>query len=178
MLRVLETLNHSSATTDFTAQSANLTQWIQEIISAAWLYQTENGTLLNTIDDSTSFADSSGTALLASVTYRMAVYSNDTSLIPYADKAFQLVQSNIDEYGWLRNTVDPETFDSPSATNSSSPEGQAFVLLLQAAYRDYAESVASGLVIPPSNSTSSGSEGSGDDDDDGSIARRCHLVRR
>ncbi|KAJ3906046.1 Six-hairpin glycosidase [Lentinula edodes] len=178
MLRVLETLNHSSMTTDFADQTANLTQWIQEILSSSWQYQLENGTLLNTIDDSNSFADSSGTALLASVTYRMAVYTNDTSLIPNADKAFQLVESNIDGDGWLRDTVDPETFDSPSAADSASPEGQAFVLLLQAAYSDYAEAVISGQVIPSSNSSSSsGSEGSGDDDDDGSILRRCRLVR-
>lgn len=111
----------------------------------------------------------------------MAVYSNDTSLIPYADKAFQLVQNSIDPNGWLRNTVDPETFDTPSAANSSSPEGQAFVLLLQAAYRDYAASVVSGEVVPPSNSTSSssGSDGSsGDDDDDDDGNQRCILVRR
>ncbi|KAJ3867658.1 Six-hairpin glycosidase [Lentinula novae-zelandiae] len=139
MLRVLETLNHSSMATDFADQTANLTQWIQEILSSSWQYQLENGTLLNTIDDSNSFADSSGTALLASVTYRMAVFTNDTSLIPNADKAFQLVESNIDGDGWLRDTVDPETFDSPSAADSASPEGQAFVLLLQAAYSDYAE---------------------------------------
>ncbi|KAJ3810077.1 Six-hairpin glycosidase [Lentinula aff. lateritia] len=177
MLRVLETLNHSSMATDFTDQTANLTQWIQEILSSSWQYQLENGTLLNTIDDSSSFADSSGTALLASVTYRMAVYTNDTSLIPNADKAFQLVESNIDGDGWLRATVDPETFDSPSAADSASPEGQAFVLLLQAAFSDYAEAVISGQVIPSSNSSSSsGSEGSGDDDDDGSILRRCRLV--
>lgn len=106
------------------------------------------------------------------------MFTNDTSLIPNADKAFQLVESNIDGDGWLRDTVDPETFDSPSAADSPSPEGQAFVLLLQAAYSDYAEAVISGQVLPSSNSSaSSGSEGSGDDDDDGSILRRCRLVR-
>ncbi|KAJ3998634.1 Six-hairpin glycosidase [Lentinula boryana] len=177
MLRVLETLDHSSVASDFAEQSASLAQWIQEIISTAWQYQAENGTLLNTIDDPTSFPDSSGTALLASVTYRMAVYSNDTSLIPYADKAFQVIGDSIDENGWLRNTVDPETFDTPSAASSASPEGQAFVLLLQAAYTEYAQSVASGQVIPTSNSTSSSGSSNGDDDDS-NILRRCRLVHR
>ncbi|KIK65589.1 hypothetical protein GYMLUDRAFT_219758 [Collybiopsis luxurians FD-317 M1] len=176
MLRVLETLNHSSVANDFTEQSANLTSWIEEILIAAWQYQAENGTLLNAINDTTSFADSAGTALLASVTYRMTVYSNDTSLILYADKAFHLVQNSIDGDGWLRNTVDPETFNTPTAANSSSPEGQAFVLLLQAAYRDYAASVVDGEVVPSSNSTGDGS--SGDDDDDGSVVQRCRLVLR
>ncbi|KAJ3829051.1 Six-hairpin glycosidase [Lentinula raphanica] len=175
MLRVLETIAHSPVASDFEDSSSNLAQWIQEIISTAWQYQADNGTLLNTIDDPSSFADSSGTALLASVTYRMAVYTKDTSLIPYADKAFTLIQNSIDSNGWLRNTVDPETFDTPSAANSASPEGQAFVLLLQSAYRDYASSVASGAT-PISNSTSSGTS-DGDDDDNGTVVRRCRLVR-
>lgn len=131
--------------------------------------------MLNAIDDPTSFADSSGTALLAYVTYRMAVYSNDMSLVPYADKAFKLVQASVDADGWLRNTVDPETFDTPSAANSTSPEGQAFVLLLQAAYRDYVASSDSVGTSSPSNSTGNGSSG---DDDDGSTPQRCQLVRR
>ncbi|KAF9076520.1 Six-hairpin glycosidase-like protein [Rhodocollybia butyracea] len=176
MLRVLETFNHSSVATDFTGESANLTLWIQEIINAAWQHQTVNGTLLNIIDDPTSFADSSGTALLASVTYRMAVYLNDTSLIPYADKAFQLVQSSIDEHGWLRNTADPEAFSIPSAANSSSPEGQAFILLAQSAYEQF---VSSNLVSNPSYG-SAGPDNGGDDGDDGDEGRsqRCRLVPR
>lgn len=39
MLRVLQTLNHSSQAGSFTEQSANLTLWIQEIITAAWDHQ-------------------------------------------------------------------------------------------------------------------------------------------
>ncbi|GLB33486.1 putative glycosyl hydrolase family 88 [Lyophyllum shimeji] len=133
MLRVLQTLNHSSDADFFTKQQANLTEWIQEITTTAWSYQKSNGALLNVIDAPTSFADTSATALLASVTYRMATLTNDTSLIPVAEKAFAFVKDNIDGQGWLRGTVDPYAFHTPSAPDAHSPEGQAFVLLLVAA---------------------------------------------
>ncbi|KAJ3730687.1 hypothetical protein C8R42DRAFT_731346 [Lentinula raphanica] len=54
-----------------------------------------------------------------------------------------------------------------------TPGGQAFVLFLQSAYRDYASLVASGAT-PISNSTSSGT---GDDDNNGTVISRCRLVR-
>ncbi|KAK0206262.1 Six-hairpin glycosidase [Desarmillaria ectypa] len=137
MLRVLMTMNHTAQADQFIGQSANLTSWIGEILSTAWEYQTDNGTLRNVIDDESTFADSSSTALFAAVTYRMAAYNNDTSLIPKADKAFELIKGSIDDEGWLQDTVDPYTFTTATAVDGYSPEGQAFVLLLAAAWRDY-----------------------------------------
>jgi len=138
------------------------------------LSQSENGTLLNVIDDPTSFADSAGTALLAYVTYRMANYTGNDTLIPYANQALELVDKSIDSEGWLRNTVDPYTFNTASTVDSPSPEAQAFVLLLHSAWRD-------------ANMTETGTEDGngdngnddGDDDDDGALLpQKCRLVRR
>lgn len=42
MLRVLQTLNHSSEAHHFVGQQANLTKWINEITTAAWSYQVSN----------------------------------------------------------------------------------------------------------------------------------------
>lgn len=155
MLRVLSTLNHTSDARQFAGHQANLTTWIDEILEATWSHQvciilpfvlgdhlkmyeqTVNGTLLNVIDDSTSFADTAATALLASVTYRMAVFKNDTFFIGSADRALNLIKSSVDADGWLRNTVDPLTFHQPLPIGKYSPEGQAFVLLLQAAWQAF-----------------------------------------
>ena len=63
--------------------------------------------------------------------------------IPNADRALQVIHDSINEDGWLLNTVDPETFSTPSLPGSYSPEGQAFVLLLHSAWRDFAESFSS-----------------------------------
>jgi hypothetical protein len=52
-------------------------------------------------------------------------------------QALDLAFSNIDEDGWLLNTVDPLEWSTPSADGSHSPEGQSFVLLLAAAWAVY-----------------------------------------
>ena len=75
----------------------------------------------------------------------MAILTQDTSNVDAADKAFSYIQTQIDSNGWLANTVDPLTFKTPSASGSHSPEGQAFVLLLQAAYRDYSLAKSGGV---------------------------------
>ncbi|KIY45919.1 hypothetical protein FISHEDRAFT_76154 [Fistulina hepatica ATCC 64428] len=138
MLRVLQTLNRTEQASSFQAQQANLTSWVWEILTAAWSYQLENGTLHNTIDDNTTFSDASSTALLASVTYRLAAFENDTSQVYHANKALKAIEDSVNSTGWLMNTVDPYTFTSRTADDRASPEGQAFILLLDAAWREYA----------------------------------------
>lgn len=67
----------------------------------------------------------------------MAILTKDTSHIDAATQALEYIKSNVDSDGWLQNTVDPLTFSTESTNDTHSPEGQAFVLLLQSAYRDY-----------------------------------------
>jgi hypothetical protein len=107
--------------------------------------------MLNVIDDPLSFADSSSTALLGSIAFRMlsttpnstnvtnssSTPSSAASPLPtFAYNALDLVNSSINTSGWLENTVDPYTFNETSAPGTHSPEGQAFVLLLYSAWRD------------------------------------------
>jgi rhamnogalacturonyl hydrolase YesR len=95
----------------------------------------DNGTLFNYIDSApTSFPDSSGTALIAASTFRLATLTGDLTHIPAAEKAFNLIKENISEDGWLMDVVDPLAFDKPG---TRSPEGQSFVLLLYSARRDF-----------------------------------------
>lgn len=137
MMRVLSTMNHTSDARRFADHQANLTKWIDEILTESWSHQRPDGGLFNVIDDPKSFMDTSSTALIASVTYRMAVFRNDTSLIPAANRALKLVKNNVDGDGWLQNTVNPITFRDPLPTTEHSPEGQAFLLLLQAAWHSF-----------------------------------------
>jgi len=140
MLRVLQTFNHSSQGHRFEGHQTNLTRWIGEITDAAWARQQKDGSILNVIDDPLSFADTASTALLASVTYRMATF-NATSAVSKpvlaADKALAFVKANIDKDGWVQNAVDPIAFNVPLKEGEHSPESQAFVLMLHAAYRDW-----------------------------------------
>ncbi len=156
MLRVLETIRRSSEADKMLSERLELTSWIREILTSAWTFQVRtinylrrlsltamcsaqqtNGTLLNYLDQPGSFADSSSTALLGAVTYRMAALTGDLTHVSSADDAFSVIKASLTDDGWLLNTVDPLTFNTPSVPGSYSPEGQAFVLLLHSAWRDY-----------------------------------------
>jgi hypothetical protein len=60
--------------------------------------------------------------------------------IPAAICALQLIRNSVDMDGWLQNTVDPLQFSVPSGPDQHSPEGQSFVLLLEAAVCDWESS--------------------------------------
>ena len=70
----------------------------------------------------------------------MAEIMKDNTHVASANSAMLFVSQNIDSSGWLQNTVNPYTFWTPTAVGQSSAEGQAFVLLMYAAWRDYTES--------------------------------------
>ena len=111
--------------------------------------QTSAGALHNVINDTSSFTDTASTALIASVTYRLAVIKGDNSTyISNANAAYNFVNRNIDGNGWLRNTTDPLTFYSPSDPDVASPEAQSFVLLLEAARRDFQDWLESDATLP------------------------------
>ncbi|KZP00223.1 Six-hairpin glycosidase [Calocera viscosa TUFC12733] len=136
-LRVAMTIYYSAFGGQMQNEYNDLVGWAQEIVNAVWAYQQSNGTLLNYVDDPTSFADSASTALLASVSFRLATLptSASYSTIPQAEKARQLVYGPaLGSDGWLSPVVDPYNYPN---LGSQSPESEAFVLLLQAAYRDW-----------------------------------------
>jgi hypothetical protein len=72
----------------------------------------------------------------------MAALTKDTSHVASADNAMLFVCQNLDGNGWLLNTVDPYTFWTPTAVGVYSAEGQAFVLLMHAAWRDYTSGIS------------------------------------
>ncbi|KAH9963396.1 Six-hairpin glycosidase [Lactifluus volemus] len=131
-LRVWATIEQSCVA-DMTLQQGHLIEWVRETLDGVWQFQQANGTLLNYIDQPGSFADTSSTALLAASTFRYASITGDDTYIPAAIRALELIRCSIDDQGWLGGTVDPETFSSPSPPGQHSPEGQSFVLLLEAA---------------------------------------------
>lgn len=128
-----------------------LAGWMSELLYGVWSYQVSlmnvcvklwshcyqdwtTGALHNHINNSTDFLDSSSTALCAAATYRLAVLTGDCSLIWAAERAFDYIGTQIGSDGTLLNAVDPLSWD---VLGTQTPEGQAFVLLLQAAWKDY-----------------------------------------
>jgi hypothetical protein len=84
---------------------------------------------------------------MGSVAFRMLTLLNTTArdspsdtprkMLRFANKTLTLVGGNISPDGWVQNTVNPYTFNVPSNASEHSPESQAFVLLLQAAWNDW-----------------------------------------
>ncbi|KAI0253057.1 Six-hairpin glycosidase [Lactifluus subvellereus] len=132
-LRVLATIQQSYAADSMISEQDDLVQWVQETLDGVWQFQQANGTLLNYIDQPDSFADTSSTALLAASTFRFASLTGNNTHTPAAIRALELIRCSVDDQGWLRGTVDPLKFSAPSPPGRHSPEGQSFVLLLEAA---------------------------------------------
>lgn len=149
MSRVLATLVHWPTTASSSAtQQANLKQWIYEILSGAKNTQlASNGLLKNYLvggpkgqDDpaSADFGDATGTAMIAAVAYRMAVLdpTKGRAYVNWANGLLQAVAKVVTKAGLVTNTVNPLNWYDTQAFNKGSPEGQASVAILAAAFRD------------------------------------------
>ncbi|TFY81789.1 hypothetical protein EWM64_g2222 [Hericium alpestre] len=137
MMRVLTTIANSPFNNAMQKEQSDLKAWINEIFTGAWACQKDKGELYNYIDQDSSFPDSSSTALLAATTFRYISLTQDYTHIVPATRALGWVRKNVDKDGWLLNTVDPESFSTPSGTGTHSPEGQSFVLLLHSAWKAF-----------------------------------------
>lgn len=137
-VRVLQTIVKSDFAHALHSHLWELYGWTSELLTATWKYQHRNGAFSNhpTRKANYTFHDSSFTALLASATYRFAVQSGNLTLIPRADRAFEYVQSQIKWDGTLQNVVNVTYWNQKGRY---SPEGQAFVLLMHSARRDFVE---------------------------------------
>ncbi|GAA5886905.1 hypothetical protein JCM6882_009379 [Rhodosporidiobolus microsporus] len=151
MTRVYATIRNSKYSEAFEDEVADLASWTNEILIASFSYLKPDGLLPNYYDaaSNSSFSDAAGSALLAATAYRLA------QLDPSAVSASTLRKAAIVRVavnagvntttGWLQPVVDPLSWTEQTAT---SPESEAFVLLLQAAWRDYrASSVSLGAHV-------------------------------
>lgn len=96
--------------------------------------QTTTGLLPNYLGEDT-FSEAASTALMSAVSYRLGQLGLDSSTISNAHAARKAVFGAVDQTtGWLTSVVNPRDW---SVEGKESAEGQAFTLLLAAAYRDY-----------------------------------------
>ena len=132
MVRTLATIQASEHAGELQSEQTDLINWVDEILTGSWAWQKANGTLYNTIDGD-DFADTSGTAAIAAATYRLARITGNPIHIPAAERAYELIATSVNGTGWLQGTVNPQTFNTQTAPDSYSPEGQSFTLMLIAA---------------------------------------------
>ncbi|KAJ7122692.1 hypothetical protein C8R43DRAFT_1032267 [Mycena crocata] len=129
---------------------ADLTAWIKEIIDGARAAEMDGGLLRNYLNDNSTehgFGEISGSALLAATAYRMVLLAPDVFTVkPYVAWA-DSIRTTLGGYdaagnphitvnGTATPAVNPLGWLDPIPFTAGSPEGNNFVVLLYAAWRD------------------------------------------
>ncbi|KAG7086885.1 hypothetical protein E1B28_002805 [Marasmius oreades] len=130
-----------------------VSSWIKEIVDGAMESPMDGGLLRNylndTDDDGHGYGEISGTSLLGAVVYRMAVLQprvfggKSSRYIRWADGIRKTLggrddegKPHVTEAGIVTPAVNPLDWGDTVPFTSGSPEGQNFVVLLYAAWRD------------------------------------------
>ncbi|KAF3051993.1 hypothetical protein E8E11_010634 [Didymella keratinophila] len=144
MARVLATILGSGMGEQLRGEQRLLVEMVEGIVRGAMAVDTDgSGLLRNYVDDETWFGEAAGTALLAATAYRMAVLDPSIFDTKYTDWALQkmnAVARCVDiGTGIVAPVVNPLKESQRTPLGGPSPEGQAFVVLLYAAWRDWKE---------------------------------------
>ncbi|SPC67560.1 uncharacterized protein UHOD_03632 [Ustilago sp. UG-2017b] len=139
MARTLATIEQSQASMQMMQQKNDIVNWMQEILDAAWPLLDERALLFhNYMNDTSTFYDTAGTALIAYATYRLASMSpKNNRWISQADTVYRSLATSLNPIGQFREgypVVDVLSFVRQGETSS---ESLAFMMLMNAAKRDY-----------------------------------------
>ncbi|WFD29341.1 hypothetical protein MSPP1_000350 [Malassezia sp. CBS 17886] len=159
MLRVYAAMTQSTFHDAFDAQRNNLTSWIDDLVTSAYAHgDDDTGLLYNVVNDTSTFLDASGSALMAYSAFRLgSLVPGKRGHIPAAEKAYQTIQVALNSYGTFVNGLQTVNELSTADPGPTSTESLAFFLLLAAARRDYyAGNVTgdNGPVKPPKSAVS------------------------
>ncbi|KAJ7755677.1 hypothetical protein DFH07DRAFT_486296 [Mycena maculata] len=121
----------------------DLTLWIKEILDGAMGYSVDDGLLRNYLDDTSGdghgFGEVSGSSMLAAVAYRMVVLRPldfGKKYILWADGIRHVMALHITSAGIAAPAVNPLNGLDTTPLITGSPEGENFVVLMYAAWRD------------------------------------------
>ncbi|EPQ31971.1 uncharacterized protein PFL1_00169 [Pseudozyma flocculosa PF-1] len=138
MLRVLATIEQSAASNRMTSQKTDLVNWIGEVLDAAYPFLDEQSLLFhNYLNQTDSFLDSAGTALMVYSTFRLASVTGRDRHVDVAERIYGRLQTALSREGIFRSgfpTVDVLGFTHQGDTSS---ESLSFMMLMDAARRDY-----------------------------------------
>ncbi|KAF2200188.1 Six-hairpin glycosidase [Delitschia confertaspora ATCC 74209] len=142
MSRVLATMLKSKYANSTKKEQDSLASMIKTIVDGAIALDTDSsGLLRNYLDDETWFGEISGTSILAATVFRMAVLRPTEfgkKHTNWAQKKMEVVDKLIQKKsGIVSPAVNPLNWWDKSPYTVGSPEGQSFVVLLHAAFRDW-----------------------------------------
>lgn len=148
MLRVLASIAQSPFSDQMQSEKTDLVNWTNEILEAAYpLVDPTTNLFHNYLNDSTSFTDAAGSAMIAYSTFRLAsMGTGHTDHVDAAEAIYNRLQNKVTVYGSIRAPlVNVLSFHSAGGT---SPEALSFLLLLEAARRDYRTGNVTGIDGP------------------------------
>ncbi|KAF2722629.1 hypothetical protein K431DRAFT_319569 [Polychaeton citri CBS 116435] len=153
MTRVLATLLHWPETACRVHSVSGLLAWIGQILKGAMhSSKDEDGLLRNYLNDTTWFGEISGTAAITTAVYRTAVLQErlgqkhegdllkpvTKQMLAWADANREAIAAHVDPTtGIASPAVNPLGWSDRNPYTAGSPEGESFLILLYAAYRDY-----------------------------------------
>jgi unsaturated rhamnogalacturonyl hydrolase len=119
------------------AEKERLIGFIHEVTDGCLKYMREDGFFHNVVNNPESFIETNLSQMLSYTIFRSIKYGwMDTLYLPMAEKMRSAALSKIDEFGMIRDVCGSPNFDRPGA----AAEGQAFHLLMEAAWRDLGRS--------------------------------------
>jgi rhamnogalacturonyl hydrolase YesR len=142
MVRVLATLRGSRFADDMEEEQNLLVEMIKDIVCGVIRLDTDDsGLLRNYLNDEMWWGEVSGTALLAATVFRMAMLDPvvfGTKYTQWALRKMDIVGRYIDaKTGIAKPVVNPLQESQRTVLSGPSPEGQAFIVLMYAAWRDW-----------------------------------------
>ena len=147
MARVLATIRGATFATQMQEEQRSLVEMIEGIVRGAIDEDTDDSDLLrNYLGDETWWGEVAGTALLTATVFRMAVLEPSVFGTKYTDWASRKVYAvgrHIDrETGIAAPIVNALNERQRNPLDGTNPEGQAFVVLMYAAWRDWKTQIA------------------------------------
>ncbi|KIY68255.1 hypothetical protein CYLTODRAFT_421760 [Cylindrobasidium torrendii FP15055 ss-10] len=139
MARVLASFLHGAAAPQTPSALADIEQWIKNILDAAMKVPVDDGLLPNYFDGGDWFGETSGTALLVATAYRMAVLCPESfgeGYIQWAEDMRMVLARHISPDGIAAPAINPLDWHDRQPVMDGSAEGQSFVVMMYAAWRD------------------------------------------
>lgn len=110
-----------------------ITGYIKELIDACLKYQRDDGLFNDILDDPSSFVETNSAQMFAYTIFR-GVKGGwlDSSYLRYAEKMRHAAHKKVDRFGLVQGVCGAPNFNR----SGTATEGQAFFLLMEAAYGD------------------------------------------
>jgi rhamnogalacturonyl hydrolase YesR len=123
---------------DREGQRLFLKAYLNDLIEGCIAWQRDDGLFHNVLDDKQSFIETNVGQMLAYTIYKgVAAGYVDKIYLIYADMAREAAYGKVDKYGFVQGVCGAPDFEHSGV----APEGQAFFILMEAAARDYLNSL-------------------------------------